>query len=70
MFQNMILGMKTRATKAKKRKSIRKSLRKTPKILSQNQKKKKKKKNHQKQQIQIGILKVQIKKRRVWNHYI
>ena len=39
MFQNMILGMKTRATKAKKRKSIRKSLRKTPKILSQNQKK-------------------------------
>ena len=42
MFQNMILGMKTRATKAKKRKSIRKSLRKTPKILSQNQKKKKK----------------------------
>ena len=68
MFQNMILGMKTRATKAKKRKSIRKSLRKTPKILSQNQKKKKK--NHQKQQKQIGILKFQIKKRRVWNHYI
>ena len=66
MFQNMILGMKTRATNEKKRKIIRKSLIKTPKILSQN----KKKKTHQKQKIQIGIFKVQIRKRRVWNHYI
>ena len=38
MFQIMVLGMKTRATKAKEKKKHKKSLRKTPKILSHNQK--------------------------------
>ena len=67
MFQIMVLGMKTRATKAKEKKKHKKSLRKTPKILSQNQKANKQfpPKKKKKQQIQIGIIKVQIRKRRI-----
>ena len=72
LFQNMVLGVKTRATKAKKKKKHKKVTKKNTQnfVTISKSKQTGPTKKKKKQQIQIGILKLQIRKRRIWNHYI